>query len=213
MITLHIADDHDLFRCGLRAMFDADPRVKVVGETGNGFDTLRWFEDNQAELLLLDMSMPGLSGPAVARDMAQTHPNVKILVLTMHNDESYLRQVFKLGCRGFILKSSSGEQLQLAIQAIAKGEVFVDPAMAKYLLSNLVEAQPSAATNRSELTPRELEVCSLLARGHTNVEVAELLCVSRRTVESHRSAIMDKLELSTRAELVRFALDHGLFKP
>jgi two-component system, NarL family, response regulator NreC len=208
-ITIHIADDHTIFRSGLRAFIEKHDDLEVVGETGNGFDAISWFRENQADVLLLDISMPGMSGSGVARQLVQDHSETRILVLTMHDDEFYLREFFRIGCKGFILKSSPAELLVKGIRAVSAGEVFVDPALSKYLVASY--AGPGAATAKDhDLTPREKEVCRVLAMGHTNEEAAQLLHISRRTVETHRAAIMAKLNLSSRAELVRFAMENDL---
>lgn len=208
-ITIHVADDHTIFRSGLRAFIEKHDDLEVAGESGNGFDAIAWFRDNQADVLLLDISMPGLSGSGVARQLVEDHPAIKMLVLTMHDDEFYLREFFRIGCKGFILKSSPAELLVKGIRAVAQGEVFVDPALSKYLVASY--AGPAASGGREQdLTPREKEVCRVLAMGHTNAETAQLLYISRRTVETHRAAIMTKLGLHSRAELVRFAMENGL---
>jgi two-component system response regulator NreC len=208
-IRIHIADDHTIFRSGLRAFIENHDDLEVVGETGNGFDAIAWFRGNQADVLLLDISMPGMTGSGVARQLIEDHPGIRILVLTMHDDEFYLREFFRIGCRGFILKSSPADLLMKGIRAVAGGEVFVDPALSKHLVGTYGGAA-SPVTRHHDLTPRETEVCRVLAMGHTNEEAAQVLHISRRTVETHRAAIMTKLNLHSRAELVRFALENDL---
>jgi len=199
-----------MFRCGLKAVLEREPDIEVAGETGNGFDTLHWFEENSADLLLLDISMPGLAGAAVARALRERDCQVAILVLTMHDDEYHLREFFRLGCQGYILKSSSGDELLRAVRCVAGGQVYVDPAMSRHLVADLTDSCKPATRRPEGLTVREREVCRLLAMGHTNAEVAEHLHLSRRTVETHRCAIMSKLGLKTRADLVRYAVEHRL---
>jgi len=209
MIRLHLADDHGVFRFGLKAVLEREPDIQVVGETSNGFDTLRWFEENVADLLLLDISMPGLPGATVASALRERGCRTAILVLTMHDDEYHLREFFRLGCSGYMLKSSSGDDLMRAIRSVANGQVYVDPSMSHHLVASLsTEHKPERGAE--ELTSRERDVCRLLAMGHTNAEVADLLHLSRRTVEGHRCAIMSKLGLKTRADLVRYAIEHRL---
>ncbi len=208
-IRLHIADDHMIFRSGLRAFIEKHDDLEVAGESGNGFDAIAWFRDNRADVLLLDISMPGLPGSGVARQLVEERPGIKILVLTMHDDEFYLREFFRIGCKGFILKSSPAELLVKGIREVAAGEVFVDPALSKYLVASYAGTVASDA-RAHDLTNREKEVCRVLAMGHTNEETAQLLNISRRTVETHRAAIMSKLGLHSRAELVRFAMENEL---
>lgn len=208
-IGIHIADDHTIFRSGLRAFIEKHEDLVVVGETGNGLDAIAWFRGNKADVLLLDISMPGISGSGVARRLVEDCPGIKMLVLTMHDEEFYLREFFRIGCRGFILKSSPADVLVKGIRAVAEGEVFVDPALSKHLVASYGGAAAPGAQGH-DLTPRETEVCRVLAMGHTNEEVAQVLHISRRTVETHRASIMTKLNLRSRAELVRFAMENNL---
>jgi DNA-binding NarL/FixJ family response regulator len=211
-IRVHIADDHAIFRSGLRAYLEKTGDITVAGETGDGFKTLAWFEDNEADVLLLDVAMPGLGGAAVARELAGAAGSPRILVLTMHDDEHYLKEFLGLGCRGFILKSSPAVRLVEGIRTVGEGGVYVDPALSRHMVAPFAPALRRPAA-RDELTPRERDVCRVLALGNTNEEAAAILCISRRTVETHRAAIMSKLDLKTRADLVRYALDAGLINP
>lgn len=211
-IRIHIADDHTIFRSGVRAFIEQHEDLEVVGETGNGFDAVAWFREHQADVLLLDISMPGLPGAAVAKQLREEEIPTHILVLTMHDDEFYLKEFFRVGSKGFILKSSPADLLVKGIRAVAAGQIFVDPALSKYLVADYGVPSPNPATS-SVLTPREKEVCRVLARGYTNEEAADLLGISRRTVETHRAAIMAKLDIKSRAELVRYAMEHDLMGP
>ena len=206
-----IADDHAIFRSGLRALLEKTSDIDVIAEAENGFDAIRAIASHQPDLLLLDLGMPGLPGSKVAETVAQEHPRVAIVVLTMHEDCYYLRELFRVGVRAFVLKKSSRANLLQAIRSAYGGERYVDPSLAGDFVSSCMGHGPNSENGRlSLLTPREQEVCTLLAYGHTNAEIAEKLCISGRTVETHRSSIMGKLDLRTRAELVRFALDNGL---
>jgi len=213
-IRVFIADDHAVFRSGLRALLEKEPDIEVVGETGNGFDTIRAVSETELDLLLLDVAMPGLPGSRVAEAVLKDKPNLAIVVLTMHEDEYYLQEFFRLGVRAYVLKKSTGTDVVQAIRAARKGEQYIDPALAGLVISSYVGRQPKKLkTERLDLmTPRELEVMTLLAYGHTNAEIAEKLCISERTVETHRTNIMAKLEFKSRAELVRFAIDNGMLK-
>jgi DNA-binding NarL/FixJ family response regulator len=213
-IRVFIADDHAVFRSGLRALLEKEPDLEVVGETGNGFDTIRAVTEKDLDVLLLDVAMPGLPGSKVAETVLKDKPNLAIVVLTMHEDEYYLQEFFRLGVRAYVLKKSTGTDVVQAIRAAKKGEQYIDPALAGLVISTYVGRQPKRAkTERLDLmTPREVEVMTLLAYGHTNAEIAEKLRISERTVESHRTNIMAKLELKSRAELVRFAIDNGMLK-
>lgn len=212
-IRLLIADDHAVFRSGLRALLENEEEFQVVGETGSGVDTLRLLNEKEVDVLLLDITMPGLSGQRVAREALRTHPGLAIVMLTMHEDEYYLQELLRLGVRAYVLKKSTGSELVQAIRAAHRGDVYIDPTLAGIVLSPFV-GKTAGRTNDplALLTPREKEVCTLLAYGHTNAEVAEKLRISDRTVETHRTNIMAKLELKNRAELVRYAIDNGLLK-
>ena len=213
-IRVFIADDHAVFRSGLRALLEKEPDIEVVGETGNGFDTIRGVIETNLDVLILDVTMPGLPGPKVAKAVLQEKPQLAIVVLTMHEDEYYLQELFRLGVRAYVLKKSTSTDVVQAIRAACKGEQYIDPALAGLVISSYVGRQPKKPkTDRLDLmTPRELEVLTLLAYGHTNAEIAEKLCISERTVESHRNSIMSKLELKSRAELVRFAIENDMLK-
>jgi len=209
-----IADDHAVFRSGLKALLELESDLEVVGETGNGYDTIRAVEESEVDVLILDITMPGLAGPKVAETVLKKKPSLVIVVLTMHEDKYYLQELFRLGIRAYVLKKSTGTDVVQAIRAAMHGDEYIDPALTNVVISSFVGRQSKKRkTGRLDLaTQREKEVLTLLALGHTNGEIAEKLCISERTVESHRTNIMSKLELKSRAELVRFAIDNGLLK-
>ena len=213
-IRILIADDHAVFRSGLKALLEKESDIEVVGETGDGFDTIRAAEEKDIDVLILDITMPGLPGPKVAEAVLKKKPSLIIVVLTMHEDKYYLQELFRLGVRAYVLKKSTGTDVVQAIRAAKKGDEYIAPALTNVVISSFV-GRPSKKqkTDRLDLTtPREKEVLTLLAYGHTNSEIADKLCISERTVETHRTNIMSKLELRSRAELVRFAIDNGLLK-
>jgi two-component system response regulator NreC len=213
-IRILIADDHAVFRSGLKALLEQESDLEVIGETGNGYDTIRAVEESEVDVLILDITMPGLAGPKVAETVLKKKPSLVIVVLTMHEDKYYLQELFRLGVRAYVLKKSTGTDVVQAIRAAMNGDEYIDPALTNVVISSFVGRQPrNRKTGRLDLaTQREKEVLTLLALGHTNGEIAEKLCISERTVESHRTNIMSKLELKSRAELVRFAIDNGLLK-
>jgi len=210
MIRILIADDHAVFRSGLRALLGQEHDLEVVGETGNGFDTIRAAAELDFDLLLLDISMPGLPGPRVAEGVLELHPKRAIVVLTMHEDEYYVREMFKIGVRAFVLKKSTGRDLVQAIRAAYRGEQFIDSGVAHRVIGHYIGRPKGIAERLGQLTRREQEVCQLVAHGFTNSEIGQKLSISERTVEGHRNKIMAKLELQSRADLVRFAIDNGL---
>jgi DNA-binding NarL/FixJ family response regulator len=212
-IRILIADDHAVFRSGLRALLEKEHDFQVAGETGSGWDTLKALDSIETDVLLLDISMPGLTGPRTAEEALKKRPSLAIIVLTMHEDEYYLQEMLRIGVRGYVVKKSTGTEVVHAIRAVFRGDSYIDPALANLVISPYVGKVSSREPSRlSGLTPREQEVCRLLAYGFTNAEVAEKLFISDRTVETHRNNIMGKLGLTGRAELVRFAIDNGLLK-
>ncbi len=213
-IRILIADDHAVFRVGLKTLLEKETDMKIVADAGDGFEAARAAIKQDIDVLLLDISMPGLTGPQVAETVLQKKPDLAIVVLTMHEDEHYLQELFRTGVRGFVLKKSSGQDLIQAIRAAHRGEHYVDPSMAGCFISSLAgdAAGRESQERLAQLTRREREVCTLLAYGHTNAEIAEQLGISDRTVETHRSKIMVKLRVKSRAELVRFAIENGLLE-
>ena len=212
-IRVLIADDHAVFRSGLKALLERELDLEVVGEAGDGKATVEAINHHMFEVLLLDLSMPKLSGAEVAEYALKKQPGLAIVVLTMHEDEYYMQELFKIGARAFVLKKSTGTQLIEAIRIAHRGEQFIDPALAGHVISSYVGRTSKKVEGRFELlTPREQEVCTLLAYGHTNAEIAEKLFISERTIETHRTHILSKLQIKSRAELVRFAINHGLIK-
>jgi len=211
-LRLFIADDHAVMRTGLRAVLEKEPDFVIVGEAGNAAEVMEGLHRTPAEVLLLDLSMPGtLTGTRLAGAVHARFPSTHVVILTMHEDPHYLQEALREGARGYVLKKSGAEDVIRAIRAACRGEVHVDPALRdRSGTAASASPRPARVGPVEGLTSREREVCRLLALGHTNVEVAAQLGISDRTVESHRTAIMRKLEVASRAELVRYALDNGL---
>ena len=213
-IRILIADDHEVLRSGLKALLEKEADMEVIADVSDGFEAAKEAVKQDIDVLLLDISMPGLPGPRVAETVLKEKPRLPIVVLTMHQNDYYLQELFRIGVRGFVLKKSSGRELVQAIRTAYRGEPYVDSSMAGRVISTLAggprrEKNPERL---AQLTQREQEVCRLLAYGHTNAEIAEKLSISGRTVETHRANIMAKLGLTSRAELVRFAIDNGLLQ-
>ena len=214
MIRILVADDHAMFRSGLKALLEAEPDLMIVGEAATGPAALRELEALDLDLMVLDLSMPGgMSGPRVAEEALKLRPGLAIVVLTMHEEDYYLRETFEIGARAFVLKRSEPTHLLAAIRAVHRGEQYVDPALVGAVMDRFVgRLTPSADSRLDMLTSREQEVCRLVALGHTNNEVGAKLFISARTVETHRRNVMNRLGLRNRAELVRFAIENGLVK-
>ncbi|MBI4862613.1 MAG: response regulator transcription factor [Candidatus Riflebacteria bacterium] len=211
-IRVLMADDHAMFRGGLRTLLEREGDIEIAGETSSGLETLSVVRDLEVDVLLLDISMPGMTGTHAAEAALKLKPRLAIIMLTMHEDEHYMREAFKIGVRGFVLKKSPPASLVQAIRLVVQGRQYVDPHLSEHLIAMYSGRTPEPAAKRNELTSREQEVCKLLALGHTNGEISRQLFISERTVETHRANIMTKLNLRSRAELVRYAMESGLLK-
>lgn len=213
-IRVLLVDDHAVLRAGLRLLVDSQPDMMVVGEAGDGQEGIWLAAELKPDVVLMDIAMPNMDGIEAMRFLMEKTPESRVLFLSMYQDEEYLRKVLATGAAGYILKRAAGPELLAAIRAVDRGDVYLDPALTRmlvedYLGRGLAQA-PQEEPSTSILTPRELEVLRLVAQGHTNREIAELLVVSVKTVETHKANIMEKLGLRTRAELVRYALRRGL---
>ena len=204
-----IADDHPVLRSGLRILLAADPDLEVVGEAGTGEETLLLAEELRPDVVLLDIGMPGESGIETVRRLKAKLPALRVLFLTMHEEEGMLLEALNAGGDGYLIKRADEAEIVQAIRAVRRGDVYVHPAMTRALLS-----QPETTERPPEpvepLTRREIDVLRLLARGNTNRQIADLLTLSIRTIESHRANLMGKLGLSSRVELVTYAEENGL---
>lgn len=205
-----ITDDHAMFRSGIRVLLERESDFEVVGEAGDGMGTIQAVRDLEVDVLLLDLSMPGMSGMKVAATVLKDNPALLVVVLTMHEDENYVKKLIELGVRGFVLKRSPGSDLACAIRRVVQGHMHVDGHVAASVIEALAHRAGRRPTPEGSLTPREQEICGLLARGHTNAEIASMLFIAERTVETHRANILSKLEVKSRAALARYAADNGL---
>jgi two-component system response regulator NreC len=208
VISVVLVDDHAVVRSGLRLLLEAHDDIEVVGEAGNAKDAVFRARAFKPDVILLDVVMPGESGIEVLPRLLTESPETKVLVLSMQDDPSYVREAFAAGAQGYVLKEAADEEVVSAVREIAGGARYVHPALGARMVA--AEAQERAAAESDPLSEREREVLRLLALGHTNQEIAEQLYISVRTAESHRAHIMQKLRLTTRAELVRYAITHGL---
>ncbi len=211
-IRVVIADDHALIRAGLRALLSAPPDMEVVGEAGDGVVVVEQCRRARPEIVLMDLTMPGRGGISAIQDLRRSYPDVRAVVVTMHEDPAYLRQALLVGAAGYVLKKSLAQELISAIRAVHQGRVFVSPELAPAVPNGAPVPPPERSANGllERLTEREREVARFTALGHTNAETAAQLHISERTVETHRLHIMTKLGLHTRADLVRFALEMQL---
>jgi two-component system, NarL family, response regulator NreC len=209
-VRVLIVDDHAVVRSGLRLLLDAEEDLEVVGEAGNLQEAVFRTRSLKPDVILMDMVMPGTSGIEVTPAVLKEHPDACVLVLSMQDDPSYVREAFAVGATGYVLKEAADEEVVGAIREVAGGGRYVHPALGARLVA--AEAEERARAEADPLTDREREVLRLLALGHTNQEIAKTLYLSVRTVETHRAHIMQKLRLTTRAELVQYAMEQGLLE-
>lgn len=210
-IRVVIADDHAVVRDGLRALVEAEPDLHVVGESGDGHETYRQARELAPDVLLLDLSMPGLGGADTAMQLARDCPEVRVLVLTMHEERGYVTRLLRAGAAGYVLKRTASAELVRAIRIVAAGGSYVDPSLAGTLLGppRPTPGGGTTAVARQTLTAREEEVLRLVAIGHTNKEIAAALEISVKTVETHKANGMAKLGVRTRVALVRYGISEG----
>jgi two-component system response regulator NreC len=207
-IRVLIVDDHAVVRSGLRLLLSQQEDVECVGEAGDVEEAVREARRHHPDVILLDVVMPGESGIEGAPAIQAAAPAARLLVLSMQDDPNYVREAFAAGAMGYVLKEAAEAEVVQAVREVASGGRYVHPALGARLAT--VEAQQRARANADPLSEREREVLRLLALGHTNQEIAKLLFISVRTAETHRAHIMQKLQLTTRADLVHHALEHGL---
>ena len=210
-IRILLADDHAVLRAGLRALLGAQEDLEVVGEASDGAEAVRLTQKLRPDVVVMDIGMPGVNGIDATARIKRDLPAAKVLILSMHDDQGYLRQVLRAGASGYVLKKAADTELLAAIRAAVRGEIFLDPALAKALVDEVMEPKV-AAGEALALSDREREVLRLLAHGHTNQQVADRLCIGVKSVETYKARLMEKLGLKGRAELVRYALQHGLLK-
>ena len=210
MIRVVVVDDHAVVRSGLRLLLDQEPDIEVAGEAENARRAVFEAIENKPDVVLLDIVMPDQSGIEAIQPLRDAVPGVKVLVLSMQDDPSYVREAFAAGANGYVLKEAADAELVDAVRQVAGGGSYVHPTLGARLIA--AEAEERRRAEEDPLSEREREILRLLALGHTNQEIAQMLYISVRTAEAHRAHIMRKLRLSTRAELVRYALQHGLLE-
>jgi DNA-binding NarL/FixJ family response regulator len=212
-IQILLVDDHTIVREALASLLALDPEIRVIGAAGNGTDALRLIETLHPDIVLLDLSLPGMHGTEIIRQARFSHPAVKCLVLTVHMSEPIVRAALHSGAAGYLLKESSFEELRTAIHSVARGQTYLSPMITDKVLTGYLRKQspqPSEGSPWQKLSDREREVLKLVAEGATSKEIAENLCISVRTVEKHRASLMAKLNLRTTAGLTAYAIKNEL---
>jgi two-component system response regulator NreC len=204
--TIVVADDHAVVRTGLRLLLDAEPELEVIAEAGDMPDTIRMVQARRPAVLVMDLNMPGGSGLDAIATLSASTPESAVVVLTMQDDPAFARRALQNGALAFVLKEAADDELLEAVRAAARGETYLNPRLgARMAREPAAKAEPP-----DDLTDRERDVLRRIALGHTNAEIADQLCLSVRTVETHRAHIQQKLSRSRRAELVQYALEHKL---
>jgi two-component system response regulator NreC len=212
-MRLVLADDHTILREGIRALLEDQPDMTVVGEAQDGRQAVQLAHDLRPEMVLMDIGMPLLNGLEATRQIKRDHPEIHVLVLTMHENEEYIHEVLAAGASGYILKQAAASELVAAIRAVHRGDAVLSPAITRVVIQDYLHseaAQPVTASN--ELTAREREVLQLIAEGHTGKEIAELLCLSVKTVQAHRTNLMQKLDLHDRGDLIKYAIQKKIIE-
>jgi DNA-binding NarL/FixJ family response regulator len=212
-IRVVLADDHRLVRSGIRALLDRFEDVEVIGEAANGREVLEVVDEQRPDIVLMDIAMPELNGLEAARRIHQQYPNTRVLLLSMYDNEEYVAEALAVGAAGYVLKDASASEFDLAVHAVARGESYLSPAVAKQIVSGHVAPGGEGAVGLQRLTPRQREILQLIAEGNSTKEIARKLDLSVKTVETHRAQLMERLDIHDIAGLVRFAIRVGLIQP
>lgn len=209
-----IVDDHEIVRAGMRMLLEAEPDIEVVGEASNGKEAIAFIEQHQVDIIIMDVSMPEMTGIEATQLIKTKNPDMRILALTIHEGQEYFFQMLQAGASGYVPKRAAPEILSQAIRHVAQGNVYIEPQIAKLLVTDYIKRVQSGSEKDSYdgLTEREQEVLTHIAEDCTNQEIANLLHISIKTVERHRENIMEKLNLHTRIELTKYALRKGLIR-
>jgi DNA-binding NarL/FixJ family response regulator len=212
-VRVLLADDHDLFRAGLRALIEAMEGIEVVGEAGDGQEALRLIAHFSPNVVLMDLMMPGLNGLDATSRIAREFPDVRVVVLSMNSAEEFVLPSIGAGASGYLLKNVGPGELEQAIRAAAAGEIYLTPAVARHFVDDYRRRAGGAVDSFDRLTPRQREVLQLVAEGHSTKEIAQRLGITAKTVETYRAQIMDILDIHEIAGLTRYAIRRGLVSP
>jgi DNA-binding NarL/FixJ family response regulator len=202
-----LADDHALVRAGLRALLDRIPNVEVVGEAEHGAEAVKLAAQLRPDVVMMDVSMPILNGIEATRRTLKLRPRPRVLMLSMHDDTEYVRMALSAGASGYLLKTASRRELELALAAVIRGEIWISPSIARTVVDDI-----GRSASHDELTPRQREILQLIAEGHTTKQIARRLHIGVKTVETHRAQLMERLDIHNIAGLVRYAIRSGIIR-
>jgi DNA-binding NarL/FixJ family response regulator len=208
-----VADDHALVRQGVKRVIDDEPDLRVVAEAADGAEAVEQALNDAVDLAILDISMPRKTGLQAAHELSRRRPELRTLILSMYENEQFLFEALKAGASGYVLKSGADDDIVDACRAAMRGQSFLYPSAVHTLIRDLIERADERGEDFDLLTPRELEVLKLIAEGHTSKEIAEMLVISVKTVDRHRTNMLDKLGMRDRVELTRYAIRRGLIQP
>jgi len=214
LTTILIADDHPIVRHGVRALLEAEPDFQVIGEAQNGLQAAEMAMTLKPDVVVADLMMGDINGIELCHHVSRSTHSIKVIILSMYNNQGYVLQALRAGARGYVLKDSTAEELVRAVHQVVSGHLYLgSPLSEQAIEAYLQKANNSEVDPYETLTSREREVLQLVAKGHTNAEIAELLFISQRTVEVHRSNMMSKLNLRTQAQVLRYAIQKGILPP
>lgn len=214
-IKVLLADDHALLRSGLCRLLSDTPGIEVIGEAENGLEAVQRTQELKPDIVLMDISMPVMNGMTATKEIMKRNQEVKVLVLTVHENEEYLTQAFQAGASGYVLKKAADTDLVNAIKVVAAGDYVLHPSITRVMMDHYLEklsTHPETDSRHNSLTDREREILKMVAEGYTNREIGENLFISVKTVDTHKAHIMDKLDMHKRAELVRYAIHKGMLQ-
>lgn len=209
-VRVLLAEDHTLVRAGIKALLQGLNWVEVVAEAENGHEALRLAEQHQLDVVLMDITMPGMNGLEALRLMKQNYPGVRIIMLSMHTSEEYVLQALRAGATGYLLKDAGIAELELAIKSVSMGQSYLSPMVSKHVIGNYIQRLGGETNSLERLTPRQRQILQLIAEGYTTRQVADKLNISVKTVETHRSQLMHHLDIHDITGLVRYAIRMGL---
>jgi DNA-binding NarL/FixJ family response regulator len=210
--TIVLAEDHTILREGLKSLLSSQPDLKIVGEAGDGLEAIRCVRDHSPDMILLDLSMPRMTGLDAIKEIRRVNADTKIIVLTVHSTEEYILATLQAGADGYVLKEAHSTELMTAIRHVFAGRRYLSPSISGTIIDGLLQGKKASSIKSAweTLTQREREILKLIAEGHKNKDIADLLCISLKTVEKHRANLMEKLDLHNVAALTALAAEKGL---